>query len=106
MRFSSSCNCDEDVLKEFFVDVDVEGKFQWVLGPPSNSRLRKYLDLCGIALKQGQIAEINLEVERWLRLLLRQCEGIRRHRRLGSSVGELYASSPDNPRYLGTLEGL
>jgi SAM-dependent MidA family methyltransferase len=59
----------ESRLREFYVDVGENGNFEWLLGAPSpdsSMRLLRYFDNCDIQLGEGQIAEINLEIEDWL----------------------------------------
>jgi SAM-dependent MidA family methyltransferase len=96
----------EGVLKEFFVDVDADGRFKWILNSPSSPKLQEYLDLCEITLKGGQIAEMSLEAEAWLNKV---ASSLRRGFVVtvdyGARAGELYSSSPGDPRYLGTLRG-
>ncbi|HKQ52622.1 MAG TPA: SAM-dependent methyltransferase [Pyrinomonadaceae bacterium] len=46
---------------------DAEGKFSWLEGEPSTPRLAQYLARSGVALAEGQAAEINLEAEEWLK---------------------------------------
>ncbi|HUS12214.1 MAG TPA: SAM-dependent methyltransferase [Pyrinomonadaceae bacterium] len=56
--------------KEFYVDVDDSGKFQWLLSTPraaSLPRLCEYFETLGIQPHEGQVVEVNLEIEKWLR---------------------------------------
>ena len=96
----------EGELREFFVDVNSDGKFQWILKSPSSGKLQDYLDLCGIRLSEGQIAEVSLEVEDWFN---KASSSLKRGYVVsvdyGSKAHELYSSSRDDPRYLGTLRG-
>ena len=55
-------------LREFFVDNAERGQFQWTLREPSNKRLEEYFADSGITLAEEQIAEINLDVEEWIKL--------------------------------------
>lgn len=57
----------EGKLCEFFVDVSGSENFEWRIGPPSTRRLIDYCKRVGVRLVEGQIAEVNLEVEDWLR---------------------------------------
>lgn len=57
----------EGNLQEFFVDVTNAGEFDWKLSDPSNEQLKKYLDANGVELAEGQIVEVNLEIDDWLR---------------------------------------
>jgi len=54
-------------LGEYYVAVDEAGGFQWTIGPPSTVRLAEYLDFVGVRIGEGQIVEINLGIESWLR---------------------------------------
>lgn len=53
-------------LNELCVTVGPAGDFQWICEPPSTPRLAEYLNFVGAQISEGQIAEINLEVEGWL----------------------------------------
>ena len=93
-------------LREFFVDVDANGNFAWVIRAPSTARLQAHLDLCGTELLEGQIVEVNLELENWVETMaasLRQ--GFVISVDYGATASDLYASSPDDPRFGGTLRG-
>src|SRR5688572_16477030 len=93
-------------LKEFFVDVDVKGNFAWVIQSPSTTRLQAHLDLCETELLEGQIVEINLELENWIETIAASLKkGFVVSVDYGASAAELYASSPEDPRYAGTLRG-
>jgi SAM-dependent MidA family methyltransferase len=61
-------------LSEFFVDVNESEDFEWVTGPLSTLRLVDYFERFGIQLAEGQIAEVNLEVEDWLRSASRRLQ--------------------------------
>jgi SAM-dependent MidA family methyltransferase len=54
-------------LREFYVTAAPGGDFQWTIDVPSTLRLAEYLEVGGIQLEEGQVTEINLEVEDWLR---------------------------------------
>jgi SAM-dependent MidA family methyltransferase len=53
-------------LGEFYVTLDVDGQFAWKVGPPSNDQLAEYLRRHEIRLREGQVVEVNLEIEAWL----------------------------------------
>ncbi len=53
-------------LREYFVGVDADGKFEWTLAPPSQT-LSEYLTQVGVRLAEGQVAEINPGIEDWLK---------------------------------------
>lgn len=54
-------------LREFFVDADNRGAFAWDVGKPSTPRLAEYFTQLGISLSEGQVVEVNLDLEDWLR---------------------------------------
>jgi SAM-dependent MidA family methyltransferase len=54
-------------LSELFVGLDEDGGFVWTKVEPGTPRLAEYLARSGVELSEGQIAEINLDVEEWLR---------------------------------------
>ncbi|HKR00265.1 MAG TPA: SAM-dependent methyltransferase [Pyrinomonadaceae bacterium] len=56
----------DGVLRELFVGLDDESGFAWAERDPSNPELAEYLGRAGVELFEGQIAEINLEVGKWL----------------------------------------
>ena len=93
-------------LKEFFVDVDVNGNFAWVIQSPSTTRLQTHLDLCETELLEGQIVEINLELENWIGTIAASLkQGFIVSVDYGATAADLYASAPENPGYVGTLRG-
>lgn len=51
---------------EFFVDVGPEGNFEWSIGLPRPGVVEQ-LKEAGIELREGQVAEINLEIATWLK---------------------------------------
>ena len=90
-------------LKEFFVDLNGES-FEWVLQEPSTTRLQIQLECCGISLRPGQIAEINLELENWFGAISKSLKtGFVVTVDYGAT--DLHACAPENPRYAGTLRG-
>ncbi|MEP6706051.1 MAG: SAM-dependent methyltransferase [Pyrinomonadaceae bacterium] len=58
----------EGRLCEFYVAVNESEDFIWSPGPPSTPELGEYLGACAIQLKEGQVAEVNLAIEKWLGL--------------------------------------
>jgi SAM-dependent MidA family methyltransferase len=54
-------------LSELFVDLDEADGFVWTKREPSTPQLNDYLARFGVELSEGQIAEVNLEVEEWMR---------------------------------------
>lgn len=57
-------------LREVYVDMH-EGRFCEQLKPLSTPALAQYLDKVGVALSEGQTAEINLEAVAWIREVAR-----------------------------------
>ena len=53
------------VLKEVYVTVDGDS-LTTVVGEPSTTRLANRLDSLGISLQEGQTAEVNLGLDRWV----------------------------------------
>jgi SAM-dependent MidA family methyltransferase len=90
-------------LCEYYVNVADQGKFAWTIGPPSTPRLAAYVKQHDIHLSDGQSAEINLEVEPWLKLV---AESLKRGYVVtvdyGAETPELYSRSE---RFDGTLRG-
>lgn len=90
-------------LCEFFVDVSDSGDFEWRIGRPSTSDLSDYFKRVGIQLVEKQIAEVNLQVEDWLR---NACERLRQGYLItvdyGLEAAELY-NSPEAQQ--GRLRG-
>jgi SAM-dependent MidA family methyltransferase len=61
---------EDGKLQELYVDVDENGQFKWLLGAVTSNasaRILDYFEKCGIELAEGQVAEVNLEIEDWLR---------------------------------------
>ncbi|HEV2762199.1 MAG TPA: SAM-dependent methyltransferase [Pyrinomonadaceae bacterium] len=56
------------VLRELCVGVNADGAFEWVEREPSTPRLASHFESCGVALGEGQEAEVNLEAEEWVTL--------------------------------------
>lgn len=54
-------------LFELYVDLNEADEFVWTKGEPGTQRLADYLARSGVELSEGQIAEVNLEVEEWMR---------------------------------------
>lgn len=53
-------------LQELFVGLNSAEEFSWLSGPLSTPRLKKYCQNFECELQDGQIVEINLDVEDWL----------------------------------------
>lgn len=53
-------------LAEFFVNTNSKGSFEWITQEPSTPELEHYLAGTSVSLAEGQIAEVNLELRKWL----------------------------------------
>lgn len=62
------------VLREFFAATDEGDQFQWTLRAPSNQRLEECLAEAGIILAEEQIAEVNLDIEEWVKMASERLE--------------------------------
>lgn len=58
---------DNGKLYELFVSLDEEDRFVWTKSEPSTPRLAEYVARSGVELSEGQVAEVSLEVEEWIR---------------------------------------
>lgn len=56
-------------LLEFHVGVTDTGEFEWQLAAPSTERLTEYFLRSGVSPLEGQITEVNLDTENWLRMV-------------------------------------
>ena len=59
-------------LRELHVGVNESGTFEWRIGKLSSHRLREHFELIGIRLGEGQLADVNLEIENWMELVSRK----------------------------------
>lgn len=57
------------MLKEIYVDVDDENNFVLIEDEPGTKRINEYIQSNKIALKEGQIIEINLSANDWIKLV-------------------------------------
>jgi SAM-dependent MidA family methyltransferase len=90
-------------LCEYYVRCAVDEQFEWMIDQPSTPRLADYLQKHEISLREGQVAEINLEVELWLtRVAARLGRGYLITVDYGAEADELYSSEE---RGQGTLRG-
>jgi len=88
-------------FREFYVKVEENGGFGWLISTPSTERLAEYFARLGVQLPEGRIAEINLEVEGWLSLVSSKVtEGYVLTVDYGAEASDLYRSSE---RQNGTL---
>ena len=55
----------DGMLREYYVTLDSNEKFAWMIGPPSAAELAEYLNQNDIRLHEGQVVEVNLEMEAW-----------------------------------------
>ncbi|HJP95048.1 MAG TPA: SAM-dependent methyltransferase [Pyrinomonadaceae bacterium] len=56
----------DEGLSELYVSVASNGNFEWSFGPLSTPRLSEFVETYSLELAQGQIIEINLEIDDWL----------------------------------------
>lgn len=90
-------------LQEFYVELGPNEDFQWLLQEPSTPRFAAYFDDLAIVLPEAQIAEVNLEIDRWLQQVAQKVSvGFVITVDYGSSAEALYSANAD-PR--GTLRG-
>jgi SAM-dependent MidA family methyltransferase len=59
----------ERQLREFYVGVNSSNEFEWQLRPVSTTAIERYFSDAGVFPSEGQIAEVNLEIDRWLALV-------------------------------------
>jgi SAM-dependent MidA family methyltransferase len=57
----------EGKLAELFVTLDERDRFTWTKREPGTARLADYFARSGVELSEGQAAEVNLEVESWMK---------------------------------------
>ena len=93
----------DDGLSELYVTVDSNGDFGWLNGPLSTSRLAEFCSTYSIDLAKGQVIEINLAVEDWLReVSSKLAQGFLITVDYGADAAELYDATL---RPNGTLRG-
>jgi len=56
--------------REFHVGVNESGSFEWIVGQLSTHRLSDHFSRLGLG--EGQVAEVNLEIENWIELVSRK----------------------------------
>jgi SAM-dependent MidA family methyltransferase len=94
---------DEGGLSELYVGIDADGRFVWLPGPLSTTRLAEFITAYSIELAQGQTIEINLAIDDWVSTVAAKLErGFVVTVDYGAEGDELYdpALRPD-----GTLRG-
>jgi SAM-dependent MidA family methyltransferase len=90
-------------LCEYYVALGVDEQFVWKTGPTSTSRLDDYLKQHNIRLREGQVAEVSLDIEKWLaRVAAKLKRGYLITVDYGAEAAELYSSIE---REQGTLRG-
>jgi SAM-dependent MidA family methyltransferase len=93
----------DGTLCEYYVTLGAEENFDWMIGPTSTDELAEYLDRHGIRLREGQVAEINLETELWLaKVAAKLRRGYLITVDYGAEAAELYSLTE---RRQGTLRG-
>ena len=93
----------DEGLSELYVTVDPTGNFASSTGPLSTPRLAQFISSYSIELAQGQIIEINLAIDSWLRQVSAKLEqGFLITVDYGAEAGELYDLTL---RPAGTLRG-
>jgi SAM-dependent MidA family methyltransferase len=96
----------EGHLRELYVKVDEEGNFSWIVDAPGAGlalRSTQYFQEFGVQLCEGQVAEVNLDIEEWLRKVAdRLRKGYVVTVDYGAAADELH--SPEAHRH-GTLRG-
>ena len=77
-----------------FVAASDNGTFAWQLLDPSTERLQEYFAATGIRLAEGQIAEVNLEIDEWLkRASTKLARGFLLTVDYGAEASELYSAT-------------
>ena len=61
-------------LSELYVNVAADGWFEWSVGPLSTTRLSDFIETYSVKLREGQIIEINLEIDDWLAQVSKKLE--------------------------------
>lgn len=96
----------EGRLQEFYVSVGENEDFEWVVDAPSpavSPRLEAIFDELGVQLDEGQVVEVSLEIEEWLRKVAdRLRAGYVVTVDYGAAAEDLYSPIADKD---GTLRG-
>ena len=94
---------DADGLSEFYVTTDLNGEFDWTTSQLSTPLLAEFCAAYAPDLEQGQILEINLEIDGWLAGIAGKLDhGFIVTVDYGAEAGELY---DPRVRPSGTLRG-
>ncbi len=87
-------------IKEIFVDTGDDGNFYFVEQAPSTPQLVEYFTMQDVELKEGQVAEVNLQAAGWIERVASFLErGFILVIDYGATAGKLYSDH----RYHGTL---
>lgn len=93
----------EGELLEFFVESNQDGEFVWSTKPLSTPELKRYFEASGVGLREGQIAEVNLEARSWIGSAAKVLQrGYFITVDYGAEAHDLYSASA---RPTGTLRG-
>ena len=91
----------EGELCEFYVGEGVDKTFRWIAGPPSTPQLVEFFAGADVQLKEGQSAEVNLEIAGFLGLAAAKLiDGYLITVDYGAEATELYEAAA---RFEGTL---
>ena len=91
---------ERGILKEVFVTLDGD-RFSTQTGRPSTPLLEQRLNGLGVALQEGQVAEVNLAIDGWVEEAAQSLErGFILTVDYGRHAGELYSATE---RFRGTL---
>jgi SAM-dependent MidA family methyltransferase len=63
-----------DELAELYIALNSDGRFVWSRGPLSTVRLDEFLREYSVELEDGQIVEVNLEIDNWLSSVVSKLE--------------------------------
>lgn len=93
-------------FQEFYVTVAANGNFEWLVAAPSpalSQRLNGYFDEVGVRPEEGQVVEVGLEIEEWLRRVATNVKaGYVITVDYGAAAEDLYSPSANRT---GTLRG-
>jgi SAM-dependent MidA family methyltransferase len=82
---------NQEQLSELYVALNSEGSFVWSAGPLSTPRLSEFCRDYSVALAQGQVIEINLQIDDWLAEVARKFDhGFLITVDYGAEAGQLY----------------
>ncbi|MBA2705559.1 MAG: SAM-dependent methyltransferase [Blastocatellia bacterium] len=88
-------------LCEYYVTLGSDEQFAWMIGPASTPEVAEYLHRHDLRLREGQVAEVSLEMEAWLaKVATKLRRGYLVTVDYGAEAAELYSSAE---RERGTL---